>query len=401
MSTITSLVHRLEQSDSRARHEQLVEELNTLDAILGEESVHCGWEEDSNDRVSGITLLIHIHLSGGHLAFADPAQDHVDDGHDEDTHCQLQLDIPNGYPSHEEDFPRLALLAKYIGPFKVNDQLLEAVQNVFKKLSSSSSSSSTDPILYDGIQTGKEIIAEFYHSHISKKAATSSPHERCESRGTHARSSAELAAKKNDPPVSPPLQHAHDSQSLEGAHTFVVHSCAPIVDRKSVFIGHAIALADPKEVPRILQQLLSDKKIAKASHNIVAWRCEFNGCLHQGQAVSVAGPSLSQMVSSSSRRGKPLCISGVRFFIDNDDDGESAAGSRMLHLLNILDVKKVFVCVSRWFGGIHLGADRFKHINQATRDALMQGHFIPSEPSLKNPSPAHPHVSSSGSKKKR
>ncbi|PLW13228.1 hypothetical protein PCANC_18012 [Puccinia coronata f. sp. avenae] len=367
MSTITRLVHRLEQSDSRARHEQLVEELNTLDAILGEESVHCGWEEDSNDRVSGITLLIHIHLSGGHLAFADPAQDHVDDGHDEDTHCQLQLDIPNGYPSHEEDFPRLALLAKYIGPFKVNDQLLEAVQNVFKKLSSSSSSSSTDPILYDGIQTGKEIIAEFYHSHISKKAATSSPHERCESRGTHARSSAELAAKKNDPPVSPPLQHAHDSQSLEGAHTFVVHSCAPIVDRKSVFIGHAIALADPKEVPRILQQLLSDKKIAKASHNIVAWRCEFNGCLHQ----------------------------------DNDDDGESAAGSRMLHLLNILDVKKVFVCVSRWFGGIHLGADRFKHINQATRDALMQGHFIPSEPSLKNPSPAHPHVSSSGSKKKR
>jgi hypothetical protein len=302
MSTITSLVHRLEQSDSRARHEQLVEELNTLDAILGEESVHCGWEEDSNDRVSGITLHIHIHLSGGHLASADPAQDHVDDGHDEDTHCQLQLDIPNGYPSHEEDFPRLALLAKYIGPFKVNDQLLEAVQNVFKKLSSSSSSSSTDPILYDGIQTGKEIIAEFYHSHISKKAATSSPHERCESRGTHATSSAELAAKKNDPPVSPPLQHAHDSQSLEGAHTFVVHSCAPIVDRKSVFIGHAIALADPKEVgvlpqrihalpvcaahrvvffffcivvnqvPRILQQLLSDKKIAKArsvsSHHI-------------------------------------------------------------------------------------------------------------------------------------
>ena len=32
----------------------------------------------------------------------------------------------------------------------------------------------------------------------------------------------------------------------------------------------------------------------------------------------------------------------------------------MLHLLDILNVENVLVVVSRWFGGIQLGPDRFK-----------------------------------------
>jgi len=40
---------------------------------------------------------------------------------------------------------------------------------------------------------------------------------------------------------------------------------------------------------------------------------------------------------------------------DNDDDGETAAGSRLLHLMSILDVKNVVVVVSRWVskGALH------------------------------------------------
>ena len=34
------------------------------------------------------------------------------------------------------------------------------------------------------------------------------------------------------------------------------------------------------------------------------------------------------------------------------------------------------VIVTRYFGGILLGADRFKHINQAARDALVLGKFL-------------------------
>ena len=78
--------------------------------------------------------------------------------------------------------------------------------------------------------------------------------------------------------------------------------------------------------------------------------------------------------------------------LDNDDDGESAAGGRLAHLLQILvcilsllfrfsfknfqEVNNVLVIVTRYFGGIHLGPDRFKHINQAARNALDLGGFL-------------------------
>ncbi|PIL37746.1 hypothetical protein GSI_01440 [Ganoderma sinense ZZ0214-1] len=37
------------------------------------------------------------------------------------------------------------------------------------------------------------------------------------------------------------------------------------------------------------------------------------------------------------------------------------------------EVENVLVIVTRYFGGIHLGPDRFKHINQAARNALELG----------------------------
>lgn len=40
------------------------------------------------------------------------------------------------------------------------------------------------------------------------------------------------------------------------------------------------------------------------------------------------------------------------------------------------DVDNVLVVVTRYFGGIHLGPDRFKHINQAARNALEDGGFL-------------------------
>lgn len=43
--------------------------------------------------------------------------------------------------------------------------------------------------------------------------------------------------------------------------------------------------------------------------------------------------------------------------------------------MQIMDVWNVMVVVTRWFGGTHLGPDRFKHINAATRDVLLKGGF--------------------------
>lgn len=49
----------------------------------------------------------------------------------------------------------------------------------------------------------------------------------------------------------------------------------------------------------------------------------------------------------------------------------------------MMDVWNVVVVVSRYFGGIHLGPDRFKHINTAARDAVTKGGFLPENSKLK------------------
>lgn len=55
---------------------------------------------------------------------------------------------------------------------------------------------------------------------------------------------------------------------------------------------------------------------------------------------------------------------------DGDDDGEAAAGGRLLHLLQVADARNVCVVVSRWYGGILLGPSRFGLINNTARQLL-------------------------------
>lgn len=55
---------------------------------------------------------------------------------------------------------------------------------------------------------------------------------------------------------------------------------------------------------------------------------------------------------------------------DHDEDGETAAGGRLLHMLQATKATGVCVVVSRWFGGVHLGPDRFRQINNAARELL-------------------------------
>lgn len=54
------------------------------------------------------------------------------------------------------------------------------------------------------------------------------------------------------------------------------------------------------------------------------------------------------------------------------------------HVSQILDVRNVMVVVSRWYGGILLGPDRFKHINNCARNILVEEGYIASvvRPSL-------------------
>ena len=50
-----------------------------------------------------------------------------------------------------------------------------------------------------------------------------------------------------------------------------------------------------------------------------------------------------------------------------NDDGESGAGMVILRMLEREEVRDHIVVVTRWFGGKHLGGDRFRHVQEAVR----------------------------------
>lgn len=55
-----------------------------------------------------------------------------------------------------------------------------------------------------------------------------------------------------------------------------------------------------------------------------------------------------------------------------NDDGESGAGMVILRMLERDDVRNHIVVVTRWYGGKHLGGDRFRHVQEAVRVYLAE-----------------------------
>lgn len=53
-----------------------------------------------------------------------------------------------------------------------------------------------------------------------------------------------------------------------------------------------------------------------------------------------------------------------------NDDGEAGAGAVILKMLEREAIPDRIVVVTRWYGGVHLGGDRFTHIVTCTRAAL-------------------------------
>lgn len=55
-----------------------------------------------------------------------------------------------------------------------------------------------------------------------------------------------------------------------------------------------------------------------------------------------------------------------------DDDGEAGAGQLILQMLERAGLADHVVVVTRWYGGKHLGGDRFRHVADAVRHYLRE-----------------------------
>lgn len=125
-----------------------------------------------------------------------------------------------------------------------------------------------------------------------------------------------------------------------------------VTEKKSVFVGRAAHVTSLAQAEAYIDHLIAtDKRVAAATHNISAWRIREKKNDHDGGGTGTVVQ-------------------------DCDDDGETAAGGRLLHLMQLMDVWDVLVVVTRWYGGVLLGPDRFRIINNVGKDALVRGGFV-------------------------
>lgn len=102
-----------------------------------------------------------------------------------------------------------------------------------------------------------------------------------------------------------------------------------ISDRGSKYAVSGGPCANEAEAKAFIKQLCRKKKFAKATHN--TWGFISDDGQHK------------------------------------NDDGESGAGMVILRMLEREGVANHIVVVTRWYGGKHLGGDRFRHVQDAVR----------------------------------
>lgn len=99
-----------------------------------------------------------------------------------------------------------------------------------------------------------------------------------------------------------------------------------LTDRGSRYAVSWGEASDRKAAEAFVKTLKRKKKFARATHNTWA-------VLFPGEAVK-------------------------------NDDGESGAGMVILRMLERHGIEGVVVVVTRWYGGIQLGGDRFRHVQR-------------------------------------
>ncbi|PIA91646.1 Protein IMPACT [Cercospora beticola] len=282
--------------------EELLDEVNSINAIYGEKTI-TSLEEAPN--LYALTI---------------PSQPDI----------SLRIDFPSDYP----DAPPSLLGTQHVGHDTAKGQgtaIVDLVRSILAEIYTPGA-----PCIFDLIEESTQRLQQLGLDSSSKDA---------EQQATEANGQPSHHEYPDENIASDFPTHFQPIEELGNPPPWAESDV--VTEKKSVFLARAAQVSSVDEAKSYLAHLLAtDKKVAKATHNITAWRI----------------------------RGE----NGVQFQ-DCDDDGEDAAGGRLLHLLELMGLWNVMVVVSRWYGGVKLGPDRFRLINQAARDAVVKGGFVVEE----------------------
>ncbi|AXI47730.1 hypothetical protein C1J03_18000 [Sulfitobacter sp. SK012] len=106
-----------------------------------------------------------------------------------------------------------------------------------------------------------------------------------------------------------------------------------LTDKGSKYAVSGCPVRDRASIDAAVKSLRRDKAYAKATHNTWA------AVLSQGGGIKA-------------------------------DDGESGAGMIVIRMLEREDLLDHLIVVTRWYGGKHLGGDRFRHVQTCVRAYL-------------------------------
>ena len=105
-----------------------------------------------------------------------------------------------------------------------------------------------------------------------------------------------------------------------------------IIDRRSVYSVSIGRVSSKADIKKFLETTKSIKNHDKATHHTWAVRIARDGAIYESK----------------------------------NDGGENGAGQVILRILQKQRMMNTIVCVTRWYGGIKLEGDRFKHVQDAT-----------------------------------
>lgn len=105
-----------------------------------------------------------------------------------------------------------------------------------------------------------------------------------------------------------------------------------LTDRGSKYAVSGGPVASAMDAKAFIKTLCRNKKFARATHNTWA-------------AILPDGPI-------------------------KNDDGETGAGAVILRMLEREGISGHIIVVTRWYGGKHLGGDRFRHVQNCVRAYL-------------------------------